>query len=71
MVPLANGEVVAIVSGASMVKANAFVAITLLVSVTSIVKFDVAAVPDWPLIAPVTEFNVRPAGKDPTLTDHV
>ena len=54
-----------------MVSAKALVAVTLLVSVTWIVKLEVAAVAGWPVIAPVAEFNKRGLGSDPTVTAHV
>ena len=39
-------------------------------SVTRIVKFDVPAVVGVPVIAPVDPFNVKPAGKLPTIVAH-
>ena len=58
-------------SAGLMVSATALAAVTPLVSVTWIVKFEVAAVAGWPVIAPVAEFNKSGLGKDPTVTAHV
>jgi hypothetical protein len=63
-----NGDVVVISSGGLIVRANALAVATRLLSVTWMVKFDVLAVVGWPLMTPVAAFNVRPPGKDPTLT---
>ena len=70
-VPLAKGELVVMVSAGSMVRANGMEAVTWLLSVTWMVKFEVAAVVGWPVIAPVVEFSKRGLGKDPTVTAHV
>jgi hypothetical protein len=54
------------------VSINVLVAVRLFVSVTWIVKLEVAAVLGGPLITPVAEFNARPPGNDdPALTAHV
>ena len=58
-------------SAGLMVSANALIAMTWLLSATWIVKFAMVAVVGWPVIAPVAEANVRPPGKDPTLTVQV
>jgi hypothetical protein len=39
-------------------------------SVTVTVKFDVAGVVGTPVIAPVAELRISPAGRSPTDTDH-
>jgi hypothetical protein len=68
---LANGELVVIASGGSMVRANWTDAVIWLLSVTWMVKLEVAAALGWPVIAPVEEFNKRGLGKDPTVNAHV
>ena len=60
-----------ITSAGLMVRANAFVAVTLLLSVTWMVKVAVAVAAGWPPIAPVAEFNERPLGSDPAVTNQV
>ena len=50
---------------------SACVAVAPFVSCTCTVKFDVPAALGVPLIAPVDAFNVRPAGRVPTVTLHV
>ena len=54
-----------------MVSANGPLAVSWLLSCTWMVKFDDAAVVGWPVIAPVAAANVRPPGKDPTVTVQV
>ena len=66
-----NGEKVVIVSAALMVRANALVAVTWLLSVNCTVKFEVPEAAGIPLICPIIEFSERPEGKAPTLTFQV
>jgi hypothetical protein len=71
-VPAGKGELVLITSAGLTVSINNLATVTLFVSVTWILKLEVAAVLGGPLIKPVAEFNARPAGKDdPVLTAHV
>ena len=66
-----SGDVVVMSSAGLTVRTNALVAVTWFVSVTWMVKFEVAAVAGWPVIAPVAEFNKSGLGKAPTVTAHV
>jgi len=63
-------DAVVIDGAALMVTAKAFVGAAPAASVTLIVKLDVAAAVGVPLRTPADD-NVRPAGTDPALTDHI
>jgi hypothetical protein len=58
-------------SGATMVIVNAFVAVAVALSFTWTVKLEVVAVAGVPLMEPVEESRDKPAGSEPPLTDHV
>jgi hypothetical protein len=71
-VPDGSVEVVIVggVGAASMMICSGFVSERLFASVTFAVKLDVPAVVGVPVITPALD-SVNPAGKVPTLTDHV
>ena len=58
-------EDVVIDGGAAITIDNAFESEELALSVTLMVKFEVPVVVGVPLITPVPEFSVKPAGSDP------
>src|SRR5438132_2137611 len=71
VVALGNGDVVVIDSGLLIVTVYAWVASLAALSLTCTVKVVVAAVVGVPLMTPVPDTMVRPAGNDPTEIDHV
>jgi hypothetical protein len=66
-----NGDVVVINSAGLIVRANALVVTTELVSAAWMVKFAAVEVVGCPLIKPVAGVSVRPAGRVPAEIDQV
>ena len=66
-----RSEVVLIAGAALMVMYRVFSAVRPTLSVTRMVKLEVPAVVDVPVIAPVEESSDSPLGKAPELTDQV
>ena len=65
--PPANGEAVVIVSCGFTVSLNCWETVAPLLSVIWIVKLAVPVVVGVPLIRPLAEFSVSPAGKAPAV----
>jgi hypothetical protein len=70
-VPFGNEAVVIAGGAAAMEMPSVFVATRELASVTCTVKVLVPVPVGFPEITPVLEANVNPAGKLPTVMDHV
>ena len=66
-----SGEVVVITGPTETTRAKDLLAVSFWLSTTWMVKLDVAAVVGVPEICPVAEFNERPAGKVPAVSDQV
>ena len=71
-VPLGRGEAVVMLSGGAvelMVSVMPFDMVAAAASFSTIVKVKLPALVGVPLINPVDEFRLRPAGSDPPLTE--
>ena len=66
-----SGDALVIRTGVVTWPVNGLVAVSLFASVTVAAKEYVPAAEGLPLMAPVPESRLRPAGSDPPLTDHV